>query len=1208
MLSRNNNKLLIHKLEPKKQRFAIRKISVGVASVLIGFTFAGFSGVSADEATTTTKDHLKTEATTESSSVPTKEVELTSGTETQAKEAKTTPVADAKAQVTKDVKEQAPTQTVTAKETSEAPTSLENQTVAPATEDEASETQPFNVEKQAEPQANVDLTDSKVAYAATPTKAQDQQEEGFSVTDPDYSKYSYAGTNLQTLIDDFKIDYQNSEYVFQWIASTNGESGIVFTVDRGKDADGNVILTNNGSFNAYEYHTVHRSWSILGNHTTEVERKKYVIRYGDNKLYIGHIINDGSRNTITVDHFYTKNETPYTPVFVGGHSGIEEISGNGYGVLSIYTPQVVEQKAKINNGEVYKTQTGLTGQHYTTGIPKNAKVEKGKFLYAKNSQGTMSEFHKGVVLVNNYHDGVTVVYKELENQGTMEVNVYDNSKYPVDKYTMKVGETREYGNVTIANPYVQQTTDITYEYRKLGSVELYDENGNYLDQKQYVNDANDAAKASLPKIPKEFTRGNIEYTLVKAKDLPSDLSRSIKYIYRGIETKVTQDTYTLTTEFVNENGKELKDAEPQTITWTTTTKRDIHTNKITKQTSPSKESYAAVNSPVILGYYATTTKLSGQKSEPKNTTQKIIYHKLGKIIAQDSQGNILTTVDYENAAADATKIKEIVAPTIKGHHVKGEVIQPSDLGQDTVLNYGQDTQVAQIKYWDETAQKYITDAQGDDLETIETGAHNTEISHKKVTEQIHALKAKGYEYDVTDQRFSRVYFDDDDSKIQTFTVKLVHGMQAEIESKHITREVHIHHPKQEKEVVPQTATLTRNVTRDKVTDEVSPTSAWNFANFEEVDLPSHKGYKIDETPAEIQNGKVVAKTVTPDEEDGKKIAVKYIPLEQHALVKYVDDSNGTLLAEEAIQGVTDAAIEHTNDDKITAYQAQGYELVFDELANESDPHFNAEDEAQVYTVHLKHGSKVVKADPSNVNSQKEVKRMIIVNSPDGTKTTKVQTVVFTRDGLKDLVTGKISYPDWDEIATKAFPQDDVPQYLGYTSIVAGRKQTTNAARNVRPTDADQEIEVSYVARPSKQVITYQDENGNQIKTQVVTGRTGETVKLVPVLPDGWELTAPDSFPEKVTFAPEENQVLVITVKRITTTASAKTETSGENPELAKQEVVNDPTGVTTNEKNEATLPQLGESDSEALAVSLLGLVTAAFSLFYFGKERKKTDN
>ena len=93
---------------------------------------------------------------------------------------------------------------------------------------------------------------------------------------------------------------------------------------------------------------------------------------------------------------------------------------------------------------------------------------------------------------------------------------------------------------------------------------------------------------------------------------------------------------------------------------------------------------------------------------------------------------------------------------------------------------------------------------------------------------------------------------------------------------------------------------------------------------------------------------------------------------------------------------------------------------------------------------------------------------------------------------------------------------------------------------------------------------------------------------MPVLPDGWELTAPDSFPENVTFAPEKNQVLVITVKRITMTASAKTETSGENTELAKQEVVNDTTDVTTNEKNEATLPQMGENDSEALAVSVLG--------------------
>lgn len=1411
MLSRNNNKLLIHKLEPKKQRFAIRKISVGVASVLIGFTFAGFSGVSADEATTTAKDHLKTEATAESSSVPTKEVELTSSDEAQAKEveqttsaetpakeAETTPVTDDKAQVAEDTKEQAPAQAVTAEETSEPTTSTEKQTVAPADENEASETQTFNVEKQAEPQAKVDLTDSKVAYAAAPTQAQDQQEEGFSVTDPDYSKYTYGKTNLQTLIDDLGIDYKNSEYVFQWIASTDWERGIIFTVDRGRDADGNVILTGNGSFNAYEY-------SFLDEY--HITKAKTVIQKGQQTLNFGQVINDESKDAIAVDHFYSKIERgffyrtqkSYLPIFVGGHSGIESNTGDGYTTLSIYTPQVVEQKAKINNGKVYKTQTGLTGQNYKTGVPKSAKVEEGKFLYAENSEGTMSEFHKGVVLVNNYHDGVTVRYTELDNQGTMQYEFLDNRGFAKKLYNestrrnesrgiLHVGQSFTYegdsGKYHISNPYVQQTTDITYEYRKLGSVELYDENGNYLDQGyRYVNDANDAAKASLPEVPKEFPQGDIEYTLVAKEDLPSDLSRSIKYIYRGIETKVTHDTYTLTTKFVDESGNELKAAEPQTITWTTTTKRDIHTNEIISQTSvPSEASYMAVNSPVIAGYYATTPGLSSRKAEQKNATQEIVYRKLGNIIAKDSQGNDLTKVQYENDANDATKIKAIVAPTIKGYHVKSEVVQPSDPGQDTVLNYGEDIQVAQIKYWDKTAHKYITDDQGKDLETIETGAHNTKISHEKVAEQIHALEAKGYKYNSANQEFSTVYFDDDDSKPQTFTVKLIHGTTTELESKQITREIHIHHPKQKEEVVPQTATFTRTGTKDLVTgkttwnawspaqklaaytapkvdgytadksvaqltvnanDEIAPVDIYYTANDQEVlikyvdvdnnnkevasqsvsgvtdqtvdtkyevpanyelvagqDLPkavtfkangnepiivkvkhkhqdvtdeykndAHKQDKVDHTvtrtvivkhphatddtrtealhftrqvtrdmatgqdtfgewipdtvdffegfaiePKASDKGYTHDKTsvdrlehITGDTKD-TIVTVGYTANDQKAHVHYIDDTTGKKLEVVHVTGKTDEPIKHDSKAKVQGYLDKGYELVSDGFAKAGKPSYNAEDEDQHFEVHLKHGSKVVKADPSNADSQKEVKRTIIVNAPDGTKTTKVQTVVFTRDGSKDLVTGKISYPDWDEIATKAFSQDDVPQYLGYTSMVAGRKQTTIAAKSVRPTDADQVIEVSYVARPSQQVITYQDENGNQIGTQVITGHTDETVKLVPVLPDGWELLDPDSLPENVTFAPEENPVLVITVKRTATEDSAKTEKTGENTEVAEQEVVNDTTDVTTNEKNEATLPQMGESDTEALAFSLLGLVTAAFSLFYFGKERRKTDN
>ena len=55
MLSKNNRKLQAQKMEPTQQRFAIKKFTVGVASVLIGTTFAIYPGntvVSADENTT----------------------------------------------------------------------------------------------------------------------------------------------------------------------------------------------------------------------------------------------------------------------------------------------------------------------------------------------------------------------------------------------------------------------------------------------------------------------------------------------------------------------------------------------------------------------------------------------------------------------------------------------------------------------------------------------------------------------------------------------------------------------------------------------------------------------------------------------------------------------------------------------------------------------------------------------------------------------------------------------------------------------------------------------------------------------------------------------------------------------------------------------------------------------------------------------------
>ncbi|WP_050755776.1 pectate lyase-like adhesive domain-containing protein [Limosilactobacillus coleohominis] len=69
MLSSNNQNEYLRKQEPKKQRFAIKKLTVGVASVLIGFTFMGLNAsANTNTNTTTTPAGQETAATNDGNS------------------------------------------------------------------------------------------------------------------------------------------------------------------------------------------------------------------------------------------------------------------------------------------------------------------------------------------------------------------------------------------------------------------------------------------------------------------------------------------------------------------------------------------------------------------------------------------------------------------------------------------------------------------------------------------------------------------------------------------------------------------------------------------------------------------------------------------------------------------------------------------------------------------------------------------------------------------------------------------------------------------------------------------------------------------------------------------------------------------------------------------------------------------------------------
>ena len=70
MLSRNNWKEQVRQQEPKKQRFTIKKLTIGVASVLIGFTFMGMSASADAQTTPATGSHEPIDTTQAGKPIP----------------------------------------------------------------------------------------------------------------------------------------------------------------------------------------------------------------------------------------------------------------------------------------------------------------------------------------------------------------------------------------------------------------------------------------------------------------------------------------------------------------------------------------------------------------------------------------------------------------------------------------------------------------------------------------------------------------------------------------------------------------------------------------------------------------------------------------------------------------------------------------------------------------------------------------------------------------------------------------------------------------------------------------------------------------------------------------------------------------------------------------------------------------------------------
>lgn len=375
-------------------------------------------------------------------------------------------------------------------------------------------------------------------------------------------------------------------------------------------------------------------------------------------------------------------------------------------------------------------------------------------------------------------------------------------------------------------------------------------------------------------------------------------------------------------------------------------------------------------------------------------------------------------------------------------------------------------------------------------------------------------------------------------------------------------------------------------------------------------------------------------------------------------ISYQD--NGQEVGKQVITGKTDQTV------KVTPEVPDGY-VVKSEIPKEVT--IRAKDDAIVIVVehgkaHISPDKPVNKGDliegtkdkhyPSGLTHDdlnKTITRKVTIIDPTGKKTITMQTVTFTRNATVDEVTGKVTYGNWSENGQHTFDKVEVPTISGYTangdvpSIVVTPSSTSGLDKVV-----------TYVANEGSQTIIYVDENGKKVGQQVVTGKTGDKVKVTPEIPSGYESN--DKLPKEVTIKAKDEPLIVKVIEKIpevnpdqnvTDDDSNKNINQESTPEQPSEDTSKDTEShevKTDNKKNHtnsvrekhsdhkklgekltvtkksesklrtatskhlkkmsnSTLPQTGESKD---FLSIMGLVAAALSgVFGFGLKKKKKE-
>ncbi|OYS98433.1 hypothetical protein CBG24_09045 [Limosilactobacillus reuteri] len=239
----------------------------------------------------------------------------------------------------------------------------------------------------------------------------------------------------------------------------------------------------------------------------------------------------------------------------------------------------------------------------------------------------------------------------------------------------------------------------------------------------------------------------------------------------------------------------------------------------------------------------------------------------------------------------------------------------------------------------------------------------------------------------------------------------------------------------------------------------------NFPQYE-VTKP---GYTATATGATIEtvDGKQyvpASAPITPDSSN-ETVNVTYTANEHTLVINYVD-GNGTVVGTYNVPGKTNETV---NVD-VLGHVPTNWKLVPKQQVIGSYK-FGSND-PQPVDYKVEHGTEVVPVDKNNKDTYRKITQTI-QEVPAGKTNAdmhvvRTDSVEFERTGVKDLVTGKITWNAWNS-NSETFPVYNIKEQKGYDSYVNGVKATEVAAVTVNPDSSNITDSITYVKQAATPV-------------------------------------------------------------------------------------------------------------------------------------------